>query len=450
MKKRDFLKTSSLLVGGAIFTPLWSCKTTMKNSPLKNWAENLTYSTTNVHYPKDVVEIQDLVKSCNNVKALGSQHSFNRIADSTENQISLQKLNKVIALDKDKNTVTVEAGARYGDFVEYLDENGFALQNLASLPHITVAGACATATHGSGVKISNLSSAVSALEFINGKGELINVSKEKDGAEFFGYVVGLGALGIVTKVTLDLLPSFQMKQVVYRNLPLSQLKDNFDNIQERGYSVSFFTDWKTENINQVWIKSKAEEKEITPADLDLYGAKEASINLHPVESLSAETATEQLGVVGPWYARMPHFKMGFKPSAGKELQSEYFIPIENAYEAIKAFSELSEQIAPYLFISEIRTIQADEFWMSPCYQKTCVAIHTTWKQETEKVMELLPIIEAKLEPFKPLPHWAKLFTIAPEKLRAGYPKLADFKKLVALHDPEGKFQNEFLRTNIFS
>jgi len=454
MDKRTFLKTVSMITGGAIVSDMFGCnpanKPATENEHLSNWAGNLTYSTGNVHYPKTVEEVQEVVKKCNKLRALGSRHSFNTIADSTENQICLKDMNKVVSLNRSANTVTVEAGVRYGDIAPYLDENGYALANLASLPHITIPGACATATHGSGIKNGNLSTSVAAVELVNAAGDVVAISKQKDGDTFYGAVVNLGALGVVTKITLDLIPTFKMKQVVYLNLPMSELKNNFDTIESRGYSVSLFTNWKNKNINEVWIKSIAKDSDATATDAELFGAKLATKNMHPIEEESAENVTDQMGIPGPWYERMPHFKMGFKPSAGKELQAEYFVPFANAYDAIMAVEKLNEKISPHLFITEIRTIDADEFWMSPCYKQPSVAIHFTWKQETEAVMGLLPLIEEQLSPFNVKPHWAKLFTLSPKVLQSRYERLADFKQLVAEYDPKGKFRNEFLDKNIFS
>ncbi|MEA5258828.1 FAD-binding protein [Arcicella aquatica] len=447
MKKRTFLKTSSIMVGGIVLSRLVACKSAPKTH-LKNWAENLEYSAENVYYPKNVEEVQEIVKKCDSLKALGSRHSFNTIADSSENQISLKDFNKVVSLDKKANTVTVEGGIQYGELAPYLEENGYALHNLASLPHISVVGACATATHGSGVKNGNLSTAVTAFEFVNAEGEVINLSKEKDGEKFNGAVVGLGALGVITKITLALQPSFKMKQVVYRNLPMSALEKNFETIMSSGYSVSLFTDWKNKNINEVWVKSKVEEDDATEIPAALFGAKLATQNLHPIEEISAENCTEQLGIPGVWYERMPHFKMGFTPSAGKELQSEYFVPIEHGYEAMMAIEKLHEKVSPHIFISEIRAIQADDLWMSPCYNQTCVAIHTTWKQEVDVVMGILPLFEEQLAPFNARPHWAKLFTMDATVLQGRIGKLNDFKALVKEYDPKGKFQNEFLKKNL--
>lgn len=433
------------MIAGSLF-PLTS--SAQEKKPLTNWAGNLTYGTTNVFAPNSVEQVQEFVKRLVKVRALGSRHSFNTIADSRKSLISTLALNKIVSLDKAANTVTVEAGIKYGELCQYLHENGYALHNLASLPHISIAGACATATHGSGVANGNLATQVSAIEFVKADGELVTLTK-KDGDQFNGAIVGLGALGLVTKITLDLLPTFNMQQVVYRNLPMKALESNFEAIMSSGYSVSLFTDWRNKNINEVWIKSRVEGNTLKSFAPEFYGAQLATKNMHPIEDQPAENCTEQMGVSGVWYERLPHFKMGFTPSAGKELQAEYFVPFENGYEAMMAVEKLNEKISPHVFVSEIRSIAADNFWMSPCYKKKCVAIHTTWKQE-DAVMSLLPLVEQQLAPFNPLPHWAKLFTLAAPVLQSRLGRLTDFKQLVNQYDPKGKFRNEFLEKNLYT
>jgi len=415
---------------------------------LKNWAGNLTYGTGNVFYPKTVEEVQQLVKKHSKLKTLGTRHCFNNIADSRDNLLSTRELNKVISLDTKAHTVTVEAGIKYGELAPYLDKQGFALHNLASLPHISVGGSITTATHGSGIKNGNLASSVRGLEVVIADGSVIHLSKAADSEKFNAAVVGLGAIGVITKVTLAIQPTFMMRQNVFIGLPVAQLKNNFEKIMSAGYSVSLFYDWQTEHINEVWIKSRigADPEHNQP---EFYGAKAATKNLHPIIALGAENCTEQMGVPGPWYERLPHFKMGFTPSSGKELQSEYFVPMHHAVEAIAAVSRLGKQIGPHLFITEIRTIAADDLWMSPCHNQTSVTIHFTWKQETEAVLKLLPAIEQALAPFNARPHWGKIFTIDPKVLASRYEKLADFKKLVAGYDPHGKFRNAFLERNIY-
>jgi alditol oxidase len=447
MKKRDFIKLSSALATGAIFSPMISFS---QNEKLKNWAGNLTYSTGNVYYPKSVEEVQTLIKKYSKIKTLGTRHCFNNIADSTDNLLSTKFLDEIISLDKDKHTVTVGAGITYGKLSPYLDSNGFALHNLASLPHISVGGAVTTATHGSGLKNGNLSTAVAALELVTADGSVVHLSREKDTGQLNAAVVSLGAMGVITKVTLDIQPTFMVKQYVYQNLPMSQLKDHFEEIESSGYSVSLFTDWQSDNINELWIKSKVEPGKSFNAPPEFFGAKAATKNMHPIAALSAENCTEQMGVAGPWYERLPHFKMGFTPSSGVELQSEYFVPHQHAVEAIQAIARLGKQVGPHLFITEIRTIDADNLWMSPCYKQPSVTIHFTWKQEIPEVMALLPVIEKELAPFNAKPHWGKLFTMAPAHLHSLYSRLPDFLQQVKQYDPQGKFHNQFLDHNIFS
>jgi len=447
MNKRIFLK----LIAAAIASPpVMRMLAWAGQERLRNWAGNIEYSTDRVQTSSSLEQVQDFVKTQNKLKVLGTRHCFNNIADSKDGFLSLKPMDEVISLDPAKRTVTVAAGITYGQLCPYLDSKGFALHNLASLPHISVAGACSTATHGSGQKNGNLATAASGLEIVTADGKAVNLSRERDGEIFNGAVVGLGALGVITKITLDIQPSFMMRQYVYENLPLSELKERFDAIESSGYSVSLFTDWQKQRINEVWIKSRIEEGQEFHAIPEFYGAKLATRNLHPIAALSAENCTEQMGVPGPWYERLPHFRMGFTPSAGKELQSEYFVPRQHAVEAILAVEKLHDQVSPSLLITEIRTIAADHLWMSPCYEQDCVTIHFTWKPDWPAVSKLLPVIERELAPFNARPHWGKLFTTSPAQLKSIYKRMPEFVELSRRYDPQGKFHNDYLNRNIFA
>jgi xylitol oxidase len=284
---------------------------------------------------------------------------------------------------------------------------------------------------------------------VTGSGEVLTFSKEKDGELFNGVVVNLGALGIITKVTLALEPAFTMHQRVYVNLPFSQLQDNFDAIVSAGYSVSLFTNWLTNSFSEVWVKDRYENGNLLKTPKEFYGAPAATQNMHPIFDMPSENCTEQLGLPGPWYDRLPHFKMGFTPSSGVELQSEYFVARQHAVEAIRAVARLGKQIGPYVLVSEIRTIAPDNFWLSPCYQQASVALHFTWQQDWPAVSKLLPLLEKELAPFKARPHWGKLFVMPHPELAARYEKLPDFIKLIKQYDPLDKFRNEFLNTTIY-
>jgi alditol oxidase len=420
-----------------------------QNGPLRNWAGNYRYSTNSITSATSLAQIQEFVRKHERFKILGTRHCFNGIADSAHAFLSLGEMKQIVELDRAAPRVTVESGMNYGQLCPYLDQQGFALHNLASLPHISIAGACATGTHGSGVKNGNLSTAVSALEIVTAGSDVLSIGRNTDRSTFQAAVVNLGALGVVTKVTLDLQPAFTMRQDVYLDLPMAQVREHFEDIVSAGYSVSLFTDWQRGRINEVWVKRRVEPGATLTASKDFYGARPATANVHPIVELSAENCTEQMGVVGPWYERLPHFRMGFTPSSGRELQSEYFVARTNAVDAIAAVERLRDHVTPHLMITELRTIEADDLWMSPCYKRPSLAIHFTWKQDWPSVRKVLPMIERELTPFEVRPHWGKLFTIPSAQLQQRYEMCVEFKRLVAQHDSRGKFRNKFLTANLY-
>jgi len=446
MDKREFLKASGVTIAGSMLSRVLHARNA--TAPRTNWAGNYTYSAPNLIEPQSAGGVQAAVRDHRHLRALGSRHSFNGIADSVDSQLAPAAL-KSIEIDSPARTVTVGAGVRYGDLAPLIDARGFALHNLASLPHISVAGAIATATHGSGIQNGNLTTAVSAFEFVAANGEFVRLSRADHPDVFSGAAVHLGALGVLTRVTLDMQPTYQVAQTVFLDLPFAQLEHHLADVFSNGYSVSLFTDWQQSRATQVWIKRRTDRS--APAlGPDFYGARRATVKMHPITGHPADACTEQLGIPGPWYERLPHFRMNFTPSSGRELQTEYFVPLDRGYQAIRAVETLRDRITPHLFVTELRTIAADDLWMSMAHQRLSLAIHFTWKPEWPAVRRILPAIEAKLAPFGPRPHWAKLFTIPGPTLDRQYPRLPDFRALAAKYDPDGKFRNEFLQTNLYS
>lgn len=410
---------------------------------LRNWAGNYQFSAVAMHRPRDSDELRRLVAAGRKLKVLGTRHSFNHIADSTDGQlISLEHFKRIDSVDESARTVTIDAGVRYGELCRDLDARGYALQNLASLPHISVAGACATATHGSGSRNGVLSTAVSSMQIVAADGSVHAISRQKDGDRFAGMVVNLGALGVVVRLTLDVVPTYLVAQDVYENVPFELLEQQFDQLISSAYSVSLFTDWSGPRINQVWFKRRAGDQ----SSFELPKALRAARHLHPIAALSSVHCTEQMGIAGPWHERLPHFRMDFTPSSGEELQSEYFVARQHALPALRAVDAIRDRIWPLLQISEIRFIAADDLWMSPCYRQDSIAIHFTWKKDWPGVRNVLPILEQQLARFDAKPHWAKLFAMGPQRLRSLCPKLGDFQRLMDGMDPAGKFRNAFVET----
>lgn len=412
----------------------------------KNWAGNYGYSASNLHTPGSVEDVQELAARSGTLKALGTRHSFNDIADTDDNLVSLASLNRVVELDRTRSTVTVEGGIRYGELGVYLHGQGLAVPNMASLPHISVAGACATATHGSGDRNGSLAAAVRAMDIVTASGELVRLSRDADAGLMDAAAVHLGALGIVVRLTLDVVPSFQVRQDVYDRLPLAALDAHLGDIFSAAYSVSLFTDWREPVFNLLWLKSIAADggADLKELPADMYGAVRSGGPRHPVPGMSADHCTAQLGAAGAWHERLPHFRLEFTPSNGQELQSEYIVPREHAVRALAAVNEMRERIAPLLHICEVRSIAADRQWMSPYYERESIGIHFTWKDNWPAVRLVLPEIEERLAPFHARPHWGKLFAMPGRQVLELYEKADDFRQLMRRFDPNGKFRNAYL------
>ena len=400
-----------------------------------NWAGNVRYGTNRLLNIESVDQLQEFVKKQNSLKALGSRHCFSRIADNAHQLISFRSMNRMLDIDETEKTVSVEAGITYSKLGPELDRQGYALHNLASLPDISVAGAIATATHGSGRKNGNLASAVAEIELVTADGELRTLARQKDADEFLGAVVHLGALGIVTRVKLDIQPTFRVNEYTYHGLKKNILYEKFSQIMNSAYSVSLFTYRNKDGFaNWPWatVRLKVQEEAGFEAKPELFGAR-----------LDARRNT-----TGSWWERLPHFAIGDVAAKGNELQTEYFVAMEHAVDAIKAVATLADRIQPLLHASELRTVAADKLWMSTCYEQLSLAIHFTWKPDQEGVANLLPEIEKRLAPFEARPHWGKLFFMGSKTLEDRYDRLADFRRLVSRYDPEGKFGNAFLRNKL--
>ena len=416
---------------------------------LLNWSGHHTFSTDRVYQPETIEQLQEIVSRSHKIKVIGSRHSFNNMADSNEALLSLEKIDQTLTIDPAARTVTVNGGITYGRLCQELNAAGYAIHNMASLPHITVAGAIATATHGSGDHNGNLATAVSAIELVKADGDLVTLSRAKNKDDFAGAVVGLGAVGVVTKVTLDLVPAFMMQQEVYETLPMTQVDANFDAIMSSAYSVSFFTDWQKGRVNQVWLKRTLPDGKALAMEPTIFEATLAPTQTHPVRALSAASCTDQMGIVGTWNDRLPHFRIDHTPASGDELQTEYFVARHNAVAAMRAMEKLQPQMAEFLWISEIRTVAADSLWMSPSYEQETVGLHSSWRKNWAAVEKFLPILEETLAPFKARPHWGKLFIMSPAQVQSLYPRMADFKALLQQYDPTGKFRNPYLDKYIF-
>ncbi|WP_194762516.1 FAD-binding protein [Microbacterium sp. UFMG61] len=410
----------------------------------RNWAGNLTYRASGVEHPASVEELQALLARGGRVRMLGSRHCFNDIADTDGLLVALDRMPRVFEVNEARDAVRVSGGMRYGDIAPLLDAEGLALANLASLPHISIAGAVATGTHGSGDGIGSLASAVRALTIVTPSGDVRALQRGDD--DFDGAVVSLGALGAVVDVTLDVEPTYEVAQHVFEHPSWDAILADFDEVTSIGTSVSIFSRWeRTDVADQIWVKQRQPEaREIARADLfSRIDGEAATAERHPIIGVDPVACTEQLGVPGPWFERLPHFKLEFTPSAGAEIQTEYLVPRADAVAAIQAVRTLAGQIAPLLLVNEIRTVAPDYLWLSSSQGTDAVGIHFTWKPDEAAVRAFLPTLEAAL-PETARPHWGKVFTLDGAELRSRYARWDEFAALARRFDPERRLVNPYL------
>jgi len=412
------------------------------NSITHNWSEHVAFGARAVHFPTSVAAVQALVHGADKVRVVGARHSFNAIADTTGDLISLRRLERLISIDAAARTVRIDGGLTYAELCPVLDAAGWALSNLASVPDFTVAGAVATATHGSGSDNRNLGGAVAAVELVTASGDLVRLARGDAG--FDGAVVNLGALGVVVALTLDLVPRFDVAQTVFHRLPFDRVVRDFDALMASAYSVSLFTHWRGDVVDQAWVKA------LTPLPAgDFFGGTPAPGPWSPVWGNDPTGTTAQMGVPGTWYDRLTHGRIGAIPSTGREVQAEYFVARADAPAALRALKAVQEQLHPALIVSEIRSVAADRQWLSMNYERDSVGIHFAFGRDWPSVSRALGVIETALAPFAPRPHWGKLFVMPPAAVQTLYPRLGDFRSLARQLDPVGKFRNPFLDAHVF-
>ena len=405
---------------------------------LRNWSDTVDLRGT-VATPRSTAEVAELVRGADRVLALGSAHSFSPVAVTPGLHIETAALPADIAVNG--TTVTVSAGMTYATLGRELHARGLGLAAMASLPHITVGGAIATGTHGSGDAIRTLSSAVTGIEIVTAGGDVRWVRRGVD-PDFGAWVVSIGALGVVTRVEMEVEPTYEVAQTIFAGLDLDVVEADFDAVFGSATSVSVFTRWRPEPDAQLWLKRRIDREGPWPGG-PAFGVPPRDDPLHPLEQLDPVHCNPQRGQVGPWHERLPHFRAEFTPSAGDEIQAEYLLPRTRAVEAIRALRALHARITPLLHVTEIRTMRADDLWLSPAYSVDTVGIHFTWHRD-ERIFEVLPAIEEVLLPLGARPHWGKVSVASPEQLHSAYPRLRDFLRLREQVDPQGRFCGPFV------
>ena len=418
---------------------------------IANWAGNVRFQPRRLHRPRSMDELRQALDGHDRVRAVGSAHSFNRVADTEGVLIDLAEMPRGLDIDTARRRARVSGGWTYGELCPRLHAAGWALENLASLPHISVPGACATATHGSGRRLGCLAAQIDEVELLTADAELVTVTSDDD--RFPAAAVSLGALGVVTGLTLRLRPAFSMIQHVHERIPLDVIAADLEATMTRAYSVCLFTAWEDRPHADVWVKRVVSDGAPDgAADTDaepLFGVPATSRDRHPLPAGSADACTAQR-TVGPWHLRLPHFRADRTPASGDELQTEYFVPWEHAPAAIATVTALGAVIRPVLLLTEIRAVAADRLWLSPFCGRDSLAIHFSCVNDWQAVRAVLPRVEEALAHYGARPHWGKLFTCSRDYLERVYgASMQRFRDAAGALDPRGRFRNDFLDRRVF-
>lgn len=407
---------------------------------LWNWSGTYRFTARALVEARTVDDVRRAVAAGGRVRAIGTRHSFNDLADNGATLVSVTGIAPDPVIDEAAGTVTAGAGMSYGALAAWLQDRGLALGNLGSLPHICVGGAIATGTHGSGSGNRILSAAVAGLDYVAADGELRHAARGEP--DFDGMAVGLGAFGIVVRVTLDTEPSYLVRQDAYSALRWDRALAGLEGIMSAAYSVSLFTDWSGETLRAAWVKRRVGASGDGDVAEEFFGARREP---GPVRFIDAPADNlTVVGAPGPWAARLPHFRFDATPSNGDEIQSEYFVERRQGPDALEALRRRAGRLAPLLLVSEIRATAPDGLWLSGSYRRETLAIHFTWRNAPDEVDAAVKEVEAALEPFAARPHWGKVSHVPAARLAVLYPRLGDARALFERLDPGGRFANRRL------
>lgn len=453
----------------------------------RNWCGNVRFGGTPL-VPESVEQLQEAVRLATPpIRVVGRGHSFSPLAECVGGSLlCLARLNRVLDFRAPTSmgsmgSITVEGGTTYSEIARFLGRQG-ALRNLPSCPQFTVAGAIATATHGSGVTHQNLAADVTMLEFVAGDGSLICYEDGETATLLEGLRVHLGCLGVVSRLTLVVCPFYEVETFCYIDVPLAPMIENLPALWTTCDSLSVWTSgfgrgpgagtcWMVfRHFCPHWKPSAAVPEHTPPQELLLHGGSflQGPVNRYCTDPHEPVTIT-------PTGKRAWHDALTQTLHEGQEtsmtttdIQAEFFVALQHAQAAIRAvwgtarewsfsspWGATGEPMKGLVDAMEFRQVKGDGAWLSPQHIDS-LGIHISFNSDPGRRAEVeacLHLLEAALEPFDARAHWGKLapLTTAPARLEELYDdRLRCFRALCGVHDPSGKFRNVWVRRALFT
>lgn len=418
----------------------------------RNWAGNVQFTAQSFIQPENETEIAAALLKSEQLRVVGTGHSWSTICTTNQNLLNLDRYNKVLQVDKEKLQVTVQPGIKLWQLNEYIDKQGLALKNLGSIARQSLAGAISTATHGTGIGFQILASQIEKFKLIKPDGDILEIHSEKDKDLFNLSIVNLGALGVISEMTINVVPAYQLHDRTYV-APLQEVIDNLDELVEE---TDHFKLWWFPHVDQAVVyrytrtQQAANDSRLRQWLMDEFLSvnvyrlllKAGNINrdwrrninrtlvkkfIQPLNRI--EKSYKVFNVLEPPIHR--EVEWAFDISVAKELLREYTSFINASKHRIN-------------FIQEIRFTKADEYALSPCYGRNTMWLGA-YNADNFGWEELMSDFESLAIKYKGRPHWGKEFNVSATYLQQQYPNFKKFTTLREQFDPTGKLLNDFTK-----
>lgn len=415
--------------------------------PWRNWSGSQVCYPKTRSAPADLAQLQNLLKdSTGTIRPVGSGHSFMPLVPTDDTIVSLSRLTGLISVDQKQQQARVWAGTRLGDIGQPLADNGQALLNMPDIDEQSLAGAIATATHGTGAQLACMSNYVEALQLVLANGEVMECSRTQNQAVFNAAQVNIGALGIISQVTLQNQARYKLKRETSW-LPIEEILQNAESLADNNRNFEFyfipftgmgFIDVQNITDEPVTVVEKLDQNDgaedlKTARDILSWSPKLRELVL----GTYMKTLPKEVNVANSWQNYASERNVRFN-------EMEYHLPRENMVKAFNEIRNIVETQFPEVFFPfEVRFIKSDDIWLSPFNgRETCsIAVH---RYHQEDYKDMFAAIEPVMQKYNGRPHWGKLNTMNSAQFSEHYAHWQDFKDIRQQLDPNGQFLNLYL------
>ena len=414
-----------------------------------NYGKTWRFSPLWLEMPKTVEQLADIIKNAQKVRVMGARHSWSKGIITEDTLISLDKINRLLEVDQAQKQIRVQAGIRLKDLVARLEKHGLALSNLGSIDSQSLAGAICTGTHGTGINFQCLASQVEAFRMLDAHGNTHTFNKND--ADFYAILVGMGCFGIIYEMILNVVESFQLHAIT-TTAPFDEVIENLEDYVTTYDHFKFW--WLVPNEKLVLFKYNRTQEPPNENNAKRW-FKDELLSVALYRSLVAIGKLKRNALIpmfnrfltkegGRDYERINKSHIGFlTPVPPVHRETEWSFDYANAQALLRSYKNLllkSEH--SYNFVQEVRFTKSDDFWLSPSYKRDAIWL-SMYNIDPQHYDKQLAHFIAFARANGGRPHWGKEAAFDTEYLRRQYEKFDEFTTLVKQYDPNGKFENKW-------